>query len=153
MVTGRVAPHAVTLDDLEELNELDLLCVIVIDSLNNLLNLLPILDETEGDQRIFQLVDTDTSRAVVIERVEVLAEQLALVVIEVDVMFLATGLQPVPELAFRLEYQVFLLDRIYLFFIFLLLGVAIFELEVIFLIRTGGIVERLLIKDVVEFLG
>lgn len=78
------------LDDLEELDELNLFGLILVHQRHDALHLLPVVDQAKCNQRVLELVHTNLTRLIVIERVKVVAQQLALVVREVNVLRLTT---------------------------------------------------------------
>ena len=81
-----------TLDELEELVELNV--AVIVDLLHHFFDLFARVNEAQGDQGIFKLVNTNSVATVLIKIVEAVVEDLHLVLVEVDVLRLAVLAQP-----------------------------------------------------------
>ena len=80
------------LDELEELVELNV--AVIVDLLYHFFDLFTRIDEAQGDQRIFKLVNTNSVTTIFVKIVEAVVEDLHLVLVEVDVLRLAVLAQP-----------------------------------------------------------
>ena len=77
------------LDNREEFAELNLAGAILVNDLHNRLHLLTVINQTQGNQRVLQLVHTDRAGAIVIERVKVGAQLVELLLLKLDAVGLA----------------------------------------------------------------
>jgi hypothetical protein len=89
----------------QEFSKLNFLWAILIYKLNNLLDLLSVFNEAERNQRVLQFVDTDRTRVIVIQTVEVLAKLLQFFVLENDAVVFPVLAEPWPLLTFGVELQ------------------------------------------------
>lgn len=99
----------ITFDDLEELLELNV--AVLISSMHYLGYLSSVLDQAKRNQRILQLVCSNGPRAIIIQRVKVLAELCPLIGLEVDVVALVSLSEPVVDHAIWVEEEILLSDR------------------------------------------
>ena len=93
-----------TLDELEELVELNV--AVIVDLLYHFFDLFTRIDEAQGDQRIFKLVNTNSVTTIFVKIVEAVVEDLHLVLVEVDVLRLAVLAKPLALHTSRLMLSV-----------------------------------------------
>jgi hypothetical protein len=75
----------------------------LIDHGYNLFYLLTVFDEPQRYQWVFKLVNTDSSRTVIVKGVEVASQLTQFFIVEVDAMLLSMLLQPLPQHALRVK--------------------------------------------------
>ena len=96
---------AATFDYAEELSEFDHFWPIVINGLNYFLHLLPVINKAQCNEWILQLINTDGSRPIVIQRPKVVPQLPEFFILKVNAMLFASRLQPIPQPRLRIELK------------------------------------------------
>lgn len=115
--------------------------------------MLAILNQTKSNEWVFELIDSDRARTIVIKRIEVLSEFFELLVLEDDAVVLSVLAKPLALLTLGVENQVL---RLYSNVLNVLVLTVVVEVRLgLRLLHVGCLVtlSRLLLQLVQDVLG